>query len=84
MDVISYTDARAHLKDVMDRAVADRTPIVVTRQKAESVVILSLTEWNGVAETLHLLSSARNAERLTAAIAQLEAGEERERALIVP
>ncbi len=31
MDVITYSDARANLKDVMDRVVEDRTQVVVTR-----------------------------------------------------
>ena len=37
MDVVTYSEARANLKDVMDRVVADKTEIIVTRQKAEAV-----------------------------------------------
>jgi len=73
MDVITYSDTRANLKEVMDRVVADRTPVVVTRQKAEAVVMVSLADWNAMEETLHLLSSPRNADRLRASIRQLEA-----------
>lgn len=82
MDVVNYSDARQNLKGLMDRVVADVTPIVVTRQKAESVVVVSLTEWNSINETLHLLSSPKNAERLLSAIRELEAGEGVERDLI--
>jgi antitoxin YefM len=32
MDVITYSDTRAHLKEVMDRVVADRATVVVSRQ----------------------------------------------------
>lgn len=74
MDVLTYTDARAKLKNVMDRVVKDMTQIVVTRQKAEAVVIVSLEEWNSITETLHLLSSPRNAERLVTAIREIEEG----------
>lgn len=84
MDVITYSDTRAHLKKVMERVVADRTPIVVTRQKAEAVVMVSLADWNAMEETLHLLSSPRNAERLRAAIGQLDAGGGTEHELIEP
>lgn len=84
MDVVNYSDARQNLKGLMDRVVADVTPIVVTRQKAESVVVVSLTEWNSINETLHLLSSPKNAERLLSAIRELEAGEGVERDLIEP
>ena len=82
MDVVNYSDARQNLKGLMDRVVADVTPIVVTRQKAESVVVVTLTEWNSINETLHLLSSPKNAERLLSAIRELEADEGVERDLI--
>ena len=42
MDVVTYSEARANLKDVMDRVVADKTEVIVTRQKAEAVVMISL------------------------------------------
>lgn len=74
MDVVTYSDARANLKDVMDRVVEDKTEIVVTRQKAEAVVMVSLSEWNSISETLHLLSSPKNAERLRKAIRDMGAG----------
>jgi antitoxin YefM len=82
MEVLSFTDTRRNLKDVMDRVVKDHTPVVVTRQKAESVVMVSLADWNAMEETARLLSSPKNAERLIEAIAQLEAGRGSERDLI--
>jgi antitoxin YefM len=84
MDVLSYSETRARLKQVMDRVVADRAPVVVTRRKAESVVMVSLADWNAMEETLHLLSSPANAERLRGAIAQLAAGGGAERDLAQP
>jgi len=79
MDVITYTDARASLKDVMDRVIHDRVEVVVTRKKREAVVMISLDEYNAIQETLHLQKSPENARRLQAAIAQLNAGEGAER-----
>jgi antitoxin YefM len=84
MDVLSYSDTRANLKEVMDRVVEDRQPIVITRQKAEAVVMVSLADWNAMEETLHLLSNARNAARLREAIAELDSGKGVERELIEP
>jgi antitoxin YefM len=81
VQVFSYTDARAKLKELMDRVVQDMTQIVITRQKAEPVVMLSLEDWNAIEATMHLLSSPKNAERLHASIAQLDAGKGVERDL---
>lgn len=84
MDVLSFTDTRQNLKDVMDRVVEDHAPIVITRQRAESVVMVSLSDWNAMEETARLLSSPKNAERLANAIEQLDAGRGTERELIEP
>lgn len=81
MDVMTYSDARAKLKDVMDRAIHDKQEVVVTRKKGEAVVVVSLETWNAVNETLHLLSTPKNASRLRASIVQLGAGDGEERKL---
>ena len=74
MDVMTFTEARANLKGVMERVVSDRTQVVVTRQKSEAVVMMSLADWNAIEETMHLLSTRSNAARLRRSIEQLEAG----------
>lgn len=84
MDVLTYSDTRARLKEVMDRVVEDRTPVVVTRKRGEAVVMVSLADWSAMEETLHLVSSPANARRLAAAIGQLEAGGGSERELARP
>ncbi|MEQ9661911.1 MAG: type II toxin-antitoxin system prevent-host-death family antitoxin [Parasphingopyxis sp.] len=84
MDVVSYSDARKNLKAVMDRVVADKSHVVITRQKAESVVMLSLSDWNALEETAYLLASPANAKRLRESIAGFEAEGGTERELINP
>ena len=84
MTVITYTDARANLKDVMDRAIDDHEEVVITRRKGEAVVVVSLEDWSAINETLHLLSTPSNAERLRRSIAELDAGNGAERELIEP
>lgn len=84
MDVLTYSDARANLKGVMDRVVEDRTQIVITRQKSEAVVLVSLADWNAMEETMHLLSTPANAERLRSSIRQLDAGKGTDRDLVEP
>jgi antitoxin YefM len=80
----SFSETRANLKAVLDRVVADRTPVVVTRQRGEGVVMISQSEWDSIEETLYLLKSPRNAERLLEAIRGLDAGEGEEHELIEP
>jgi antitoxin YefM len=84
MKSLSFSDARANFKAVMDKVVADRAPIAITRRKAESVVMVSESEWASIEETLHLLSSPKNADRLLESIKQLDAGKGEERELIEP
>lgn len=81
MDVLTFTDTRANLKEVMDRVVADHAPVIVTRQTAEPIVMVSLEDWKSIEATMHLLSTPANAGRLTAAIAELDAGGGQEREL---
>lgn len=79
---VSYTDFRKQLAHFMDRAWADRDPILVTRQGAEPVVMLAQAEFEGMMETLYLRRSPANAARLDASIAEAEAGKFVEHTLI--
>jgi antitoxin YefM len=74
MSHVSFTDLRANLATHLDKVEQDRAELVVTRQNHEPVVIVTLSEWEGMKETLHLLSTPQNARRLRAAITELDAG----------
>ncbi len=74
MDVMTFTETRRNLKAVMDRVTEDREPVVVTRQGAEPVVIVALSDWDSIQETMYLLSTPANATRLRRAMAELDAG----------
>ena len=82
MEVLTYTDARAKLKDVMDRVVEDHDEVVVTRKNGKPVVMISLDTWNAIKETMHLLSTPANARALRQSIAQLDEGRGVEHELI--
>jgi len=75
MDHVSYTELRQNLAKFLDRVCDDRAPVIVTRQNARSVVMMSLEEFESIEETLHLLRSPANAERLQRSVAHAEAGE---------
>lgn len=82
MNILTFSEARAGLKTVMDDVCTDHTPTVITRVNGEHVVMLSLSDFNSIEETIYLLGSAKNASRLMESIAQLKAGRAQTRELI--
>jgi len=82
MNAINYTTFRKNLAATIDQVNIDHNPVLVTRQKGSSAVVMSLEDFKSYEETAYLMRSPRNAERLTQAIEQLEAGEAVERELI--
>jgi antitoxin YefM len=80
---VSFTDLRQNMARFFDRVTDDREPLLVTRQGGKgNVVILSEEEFAGWQETVHLLSSPKNAARLLASIQQLDAGQGDSRELV--
>lgn len=81
MDAISYTSARSNLAQLMQQVCDDHSPVIITRNKAPSVVMLSLEDYEALQETAYLLRAPKNARRLLASVAELESGEGTEREL---
>jgi len=81
-DAINYTDARAKLASLMDKVNEDHEPVIITRQKAKPVVLMSLDDYNSIQETAFLLRSPKNAARLRRGIEQVERGEAQVRELL--
>lgn len=84
MHTVTYPEARDNLNALMDKAVADRAPVLITRPRGENVVLISASEWAGMEETLHLLASPANAKHLMDRIKELDAGLGKEHELIQP
>ncbi|MGF1521802.1 MAG: type II toxin-antitoxin system Phd/YefM family antitoxin [Leptolyngbyaceae cyanobacterium] len=82
MRIISFTEARNHLKSVLDQVVEDADCTVITRRDAEDAVVMSLDYYNSLIETVHLLSSPPNAAHLAKSITQYRQGQVTERPLI--
>ncbi len=74
MNAISYTAARENLASTMDRVCTDHTPVIITRNRDQSVVMLSLEDFESLEETAYLMRSPANAKRLLEAIHALESG----------
>jgi antitoxin YefM len=68
MEVVNYSHARANLTAVMDKVAQDCAPVLITRQKGEPVVLMSLADYNAFEETAYLLRSPKNAQRLLNAV----------------
>lgn len=67
MEVLNYTKLRSNLKAVLDSVVDDQETVVVNRGE-ENAVIISLDEYNGWIETMHLMSTEANRKRLSEAM----------------
>ena len=74
MQTVLFSTARQKLARLLDQVTADKAPVEIVRRDKPSVVVVDKDEYEGMVETLHLLASPRNAERLAAAIAELDAG----------
>lgn len=74
MRVISFSEARKHLKSVLDRVNDDASATIVTRRDADDAVVMSLDYYNSLMETVYLLKSPANAAHLAQSIAQYQAG----------
>lgn len=81
MDAVTYSSARANLASTMDRVCNDHEALIITRNGDQSVVMLSLEDYNALEETAYLLRNPTNAKRLLSAIGQLNAGKGIEREL---
>ncbi|HKT27720.1 type II toxin-antitoxin system prevent-host-death family antitoxin [Dyella sp.] len=68
MRTINFSDARGNLKAVLDTVASDHTIALIKRRDAEDAVVMSLSDYNALQETLYLFGSRANAERLHAAM----------------
>jgi antitoxin YefM len=71
----TYTQARAQLASLLDAATKDREIIIIQRRGEEDVALIAADELAGLLETVHLLRSPRNAERLLTALARARSGD---------
>lgn len=81
MDAISYTAARSNLAKTMEQVCEDHAPVIITRKKAPSVVMMSLEDFEALQETAYLLRVPENARRLLESVVELERGGGQERNL---
>jgi antitoxin YefM len=81
MNAITYSHARGHLAETMEKVCDDHAPVIITRKNQRSVVMISLEDYQALEETAYLLRSPKNARRLLESMTELEAGRGTEREL---
>ncbi len=81
MNAVTYTAARENLAATMDKVCDDREPVIITRNRDQAVVMISLEDYKALDETAYLTRSPANAKRLLASIRQLESGKGKVRKL---
>jgi len=83
MEALNFTIARKNLAKTMKKVCDDHAPVVITREKAGPVVLISLEDYHSLEETSYLMRSPKNASRLIQAIEEIETHKAKERQLLV-
>ena len=71
---MTYTAARENLASTINRVCEDDSPVMITRNRDQDVVMLSLAEFESLQETAYLLRLPANAKRLITAVEALNRG----------
>ena len=74
MIAANFTEFRTSLKGYLDSVENDKETLIIKRKTGKGTVMISLDEYNSIMETLHLLSSQKNAARLYESIEQIKSG----------
>ena len=82
MIAANYTEFRTGLKKYLDNVEFNNETLIIKRGSGKGTVLLSLDEYNSIMETLHLLSSKKNAKRLFESIDQIKTGKKVQHNLI--
>ena len=71
---ITYSAARENLASTINRVCEDQAPVMITRNRDQAVVMLSLAEYESLQETAYLLRSPANAKRLFKSLDAIKRG----------
>jgi antitoxin YefM len=74
MNALTYSYTRRHFAEVMRQVNDDRSPVIVTSQRGQPVVIMSLDDYHALEETAYLLRNPTGANRLMNAVQELRQG----------
>jgi antitoxin YefM len=74
MIAANYTEFRTGLKKYLDEVEENNETLIIKRGSGKGTVMLSLDEYNSLMETVHLLTSKANSDRLFESIRQIKEG----------
>lgn len=74
MIAANFTEFRTGLKKYLDDVEYNHETLIIKRKSGKGTVMISLDEYNSIMETVHLLSSKSNADRLYESIKQMKDG----------
>lgn len=75
MIAANFTEFRTGLKNYLDNVENNNETLVIKRKSGKGAVMISLEEYNSLMETVHLLSSKANSDRLFESIQQIKTGD---------
>ena len=64
----TYTNIRTDLPHLWDEVTRNHEIVIISKHGSENVALISASELASLAETVHLLKSSKNAERLLTAL----------------
>ena len=82
MNSMTYTEARETLAATIRRVCRDHVPVIITRKREDSVVMMAQEDYDSLTESAYLLRSPKNARRLLDSIRELESGKGQGRQLL--
>ena len=82
MRAANFTEFRSNLKQYLDDVENNNDTLIIKRTTGHGAVLISLDEYNSILETVHLLSSKANADRLYESIQQMKSGQSFQKELV--
>lgn len=79
MQAVFYSKARNNLRDIINKVCDDYDEYIITTKDEKTAVIISYEEYSAMKETMYLLSSKNNRDRLNEAVAQIESSKYKKR-----
>jgi antitoxin YefM len=72
VQAVFYSQARNNLRSFIDKACNDFEEFIITTKDNQSAILISYDEYSALKETLYLLSSKNNRDRLLDAVEQID------------